>query len=105
MDRLWAHGRHLLGRLSPWVDPRPDRHLFVLQCLRILVASALDAFVAILEDDAVLLEKLDPCVVKLLVLVQILHLVHQFLEDCFVDFAYVVLLKMNPTVSATTRGK
>lgn len=67
----------------------------MLQCLRTLVASALDALVAILENNAVFLEKLDPAVVKLLVLAQVFHLVEHFVELLFVDFAYVVLLKMN----------
>lgn len=103
MDRLWAHGRHLL-RLSPWIDPGPDRVRFVLQCLRILVASALDALVAVLEDHAVLLEKLDVHFIKLVVLVPIFNLVQQFIESCLVDFAYVVLHKRSPMVSTTTRG-
>lgn len=105
MDRLWTHGRHLLGRLSPWVDPVPDRHLFVFQCLRILVASAFDALVAVLENNTVFLEKLEPAVLKLLALVQVFHLVDQFFELCFVNFAYVVLLKKKPKVSATAQGK
>lgn len=104
MDRLWAHRRHLLRRLSPWVDPVPDRHLFVFQCLRILVASAFDALVAVLENDAVFLEKLEPAVLKLLALVQVFHLVDQFFELCFVNFAYVVLLKIQK-VSATAQEK
>lgn len=104
MDRLWAHGRHLL-RLSPRADPVPDRVLFVLQCFRILVASALDAFVAVLEDHTVLLKKLDVHFIKLVVLVPILNLVQQFIETCLVDFAYVVLHKRSSMVSTTTRGE
>lgn len=104
MDRLWAHRCHLLG-LSPWVDPGPDHVLFVLQCLGILVASALDALVAVLEDHAVFFEELDPSVVKLLVLVHVLNSRHQFFENRFMDFAYVVLLKTIPMVSPTTSAK
>lgn len=91
MDRLWAHGRHLLGRFSPGIDPGPDCVLFVLQRLRILVASTLDALVAVLEDHAVFLEKPDPSFIKLVVLVPVFHFVHQFFECCFVNFADVVL--------------
>lgn len=76
----------------------------MLQCLRILVASALDALVAVLKNNAVFLEELDPGVVQLFVLVHVFHLVDQFFKDCFVDFAYVVLLR-NTMVSATARGK
>lgn len=104
VDRLWAHRRHLL-RLSPGVDPGPDSVLLVLQCFRIFVASALDALVAVLEDDAVFLEKLDPCVIKLVILVPMFHFGHQVFENLFVDFAYVVLRKTNRMVSITARGK
>ena len=103
MDWLWTHRSHLLG-LSPRVDPGPDCVLFLLQCLRILVASALDALVAVLEDHAVFLEKLEPMIFKLDVLSPIFNLVQQFFEDCLVDFADVVLLKTNVMVSTTTRG-
>lgn len=98
MDWLWAHRSHLLG-LSPRVNPGPGCVLFVLQCLGVLVASALDALVAVLEDDAVFLEKLEPMILELVVF----DLVHQFFEDCLVDFADVVLLKTNPMVSTTIR--
>lgn len=105
MDRLWTHGRHLLGCLSPWVDPVPDGHLFVFQRLRILVASAFDALVAVLENNAVFLEKLEPAFVKLLALVQVFHLVDQFFELCFVNFAYVILLRLKPNISAMSPRK
>lgn len=105
MDRLWAHGCHLLGRLSPGIDPGPDRVLFVLQRLRILVAPALDALVAVLEDHAVFLEKLDPIVLKLVVLVPVFHFVHQVFESCFVDFAYVILPKTNPSLAPQTKRR
>lgn len=104
VDGLWAHRRHLL-RLSPGVDPGPDSILLVLQRFRIFVASALDALVAVLEDDAVFLEKLDPCVIKLVVLVPMFHFGHQVFENLFVDFAYVVLRKADRIVSTTARGK
>lgn len=105
MDRLWAHGRHLLGRLSPRIDPGPDRVLFVLQRLRILVASALDALVAVLEDHAIFLEKLDPSFIKLVVLVPVFHFVHQFFECCFVDFADVILPNTNPWLAPQTERR
>lgn len=105
MDRLWAHGGHLLGRLSPGIDPGPDRVLFVLQRLRILVASAFDALVAVLEDHAIFLEKLDPSVVKLVALVPVFHFVQQFFERCFVDFADVVLPKTNPRLAPQTKRR
>lgn len=100
MNWLRTHGCHLLSRLSPRVDPGPDRHLFVLQCLRILVTSALDALVAILENHAVFLEKLEPAVFKLFV---VFHLVDQFFEDCFVNLAYVVLLETISMISDTAQ--
>lgn len=98
MDRLRAHWRHLLGRLSPRVDPGPDSVLFVLQCLRVLVAAALDAFVTVLEDHTVFLEQLDPYVVELFV---VFHFLKQGFEVCLVDLADVVLIKTNPMVSST----
>lgn len=101
MNRLWAHRRHLL-RLSPGVDPGPDSVLFVLQCFRIFVASALDALVAVLEDDAVFLEKLDPCVIKLVIM---FHFGQQFVENLFVDFAYVVLRKTNQMLAPRPEEK
>lgn len=72
----------------------------MLQCLRILVTSALDALVAILENHAVFLEKLEPAVFKLFV---VFHLVDQFFEDCFVNLAYVVLLETISMISDTGR--
>lgn len=104
MDWLWAHWCHLLG-LSPHVDPVPDRILFVLKCLALLVASALDTLIAVLEDYPVLLEKLDPCVIKLVVLVPVLHFVQQFVEDCFVYFPNMILHNTDDIVSTFARGQ
>lgn len=52
------------------------------------MTSALNALVAILEDHAIFLEKLDPDIFKLFV---VFHLVDKFVEGCFVNLAYVVL--------------
>jgi hypothetical protein len=102
MDRLRTHGSHLLRGFSPWVDTVPDRRLLLLQGLRVLVASALDSLVAVFENDAVLSEKRNPHGVKLFALI---HLVQQFVEGCFVNLAYMILLVGNSTVSATAQEK
>lgn len=81
MHWLRAHRCHLLGRLSPCVELVPDRVLFVLRYLVVRLASPLDSLVAVLENDGVLLEQVDPMVIKFFAILQILNFVQQFVDN------------------------